>query len=302
MPAATVSRAAESVSIQSIVFGNPVADVARSVYASVNSIAHADAIGDWEIAIGDCSPQPLLGDEQIADLRRRAEEAGGGFRYEFFDENLGHGGGHNRLERGGDTDLLFILNPDALVAPDTLRELVAGMDAGVAAADGRQLPLEHPKDYDPVTGDASWASGACLMTRRGVYRSVGGFDHESFFLYGDDVDYSWRVRLSGERVIHVPAARVFHDKRLDVGGNLPPSDAERYYSAESALMLAHKYSRPRLVASIGAAFRAGAAAEAGTAALAEFERRRRAGTLPAPLDSRHRVGQFIAGDYARHRR
>jgi len=299
---ADLTPRAASLVVQSIVYGNPVADIIRAVRAVANSAAHTDgALSAWQVAIGDCSPAPLLDDALIASLTTEVVAAGGTFRYEFFDENLGHGGGHNRLEPGAESDLIFILNPDALVGPDTLRELLAGMADGVGAADGRQLPLDHPKYYEPDTGDASWASGACLMTRRETYRALGGFDHDSFFLYGDDVDYSWRVRLRGLRVIHVPAARVFHDKRLDVAGVLPPSDAERYYSAESALMLAHKYSRPKIVSSISAVFTRGGAGEAGTAALAEYERRRGLGILPTPLDSDHRVGQFIKGNYARHR-
>jgi len=299
---AKVTNPGVSLVVQSIIYGNPLPDIVRAVRAVANSAAHADgALVSWQMAIGDCSPIPLLDADLIADLAAELAAAGGSFRYEFFAANLGHGGGHNRLEPGADSDLIFILNPDALVGPDTLRELVTAMAAGVGAADGRQLPLDHPKYYEAATGVASWASGACLMTRRETFRALGGFDHESFFLYGDDVDYSWRVRLTGLRVIHVPAARVFHDKRLNVVGVLPPSDAERYYSAESALMLAHKYSRPKIVKAINVVFKRGAAGEAGSAALAEYERRRGLGTLPTPLDRDHRVGQFVKGNYARHR-
>ena len=79
-------------------------------------------------------------------------------------ENLGSAEGNNRLWADVDTDLVFILNPDTVVAPDTLVELVAPLRRpGVGIVDGRQLPIEHPKDYDPVTGDTSWASGACSM-------------------------------------------------------------------------------------------------------------------------------------------
>jgi len=302
-PARADEATGSSLSIQSIVYGNPVDDIVRAVRATINSAVLAGSVlGQWEIAIGDCSPSPLFDKKTLALLAKESAAAGGAFRYEFFDANLGHGGGHNRLERAGDSDLLFFLNPDALVGPDTLRELVTAMqDATIGAGDGRQLPLDHPKYYDPKTGDASWASGACLITRRAVYRDAGGFDHESFFLYGDDVDYSWRVRLAGLRVIHVPAARVFHDKRLDVSGRLPPSAAELYYSAESALMLAHKYSREKIVETISGVFRRGEAGEPGTAALAEYEARLAKGELPVPLDPHHRVGQFIEGNYARHR-
>ena len=114
--------------------------------------------------------------------------------------------------------------------------------------EARQIPLEHPKKFDPVDGSTSWASGACMMIRAELLQQVGGFDGDSFFMYCDDVDFSWRARLAGYQVIHQPSARVFHDKRIQVDGRLVVSDAERYYSAEAALLMAWKYSRPDLVA------------------------------------------------------
>ena len=118
----------------------------------------------------------------------------------------------------------------------------------VGIVEARQIPLEHPKKFDPVDGSTSWASGACMMIRAELLQQIGGFDGDSFFMYCDDVDFSWRARLAGYQVIHQPSARVFHDKRIQVDGRLVVSDAERYYSAEAALLMAWKYSRPDLVA------------------------------------------------------
>jgi GT2 family glycosyltransferase len=292
-----------TLSVQSVLYGTEPATVARIATAVANSgrwAIDAGVISGWQLAVGDSSPQPGLAPDEVREIEEACTLPGGSFSYEYFDANLGHGGGHNRLAQSSGTDLLLFLNPDALLAPDTLTELVRGMVDGVGATDGRQLPLEHPKNFAAVTGDESWASGACMLTRRTVFDEIGGFDTETFFMYCDDVDYSWRVRLAGHRVVYSPAARVFHDKRLDLTGSYHPGEAEIYYSAEAAILLAHKYSNPRRVRSLLKRFRAEGSAPARNAA-AEYEARRGARTLPTPIDVDHRVAQFVGDNYAEHR-
>jgi GT2 family glycosyltransferase len=292
-----------TLTVQSILYGNEPEAIVRAAEATANSSRIAVAEGrltQWTLAIGDCSPEPVFAGDALAHLESVVTDAGGAFHYEVFGENLGHGGGHNRLAPSTSSDLLLILNPDAQVGPDTIGRLADTVTGDIALADGRQLPLEHPKDYDPVTGDESWASGACSMTLRSVFESVGGFDHDTFFMYCDDVDYSWRVRLAGHRVVFAPSARVFHDKRLTVDADIIPTTAEIYYSAEAAVFLAHKYSRSDIVAKIIAAFRL-EPDEVYQRVVAAYEERLAAGTLPAPLDPEGRVAQFIGGNYAVHR-
>ena len=133
-----------------------------------------------------------------------------------------------------------------------------------------------------------------------LYNEVGGFDASSFFLYCDDVDLSWRVRRSGYRIIFQPAAVCFHDKRLSPGGDWQPSDAEKYYSAEAALLIAHKWSRPDLVAKHIKMF-VNSGVDHLCRAAAEFARRRDEGKLPEPLDAQHDVGNFIEANYGPQR-
>ena len=138
------------------------------------------------------------------------------------------------------------------------------------------------------------------MVPASVIREIGGYDSRSFFLYCDDVDFSWRVRLAGHRVVHQPTARVFHDKRLRPDGSWAVGAAEEYWSAEGALVLAHKYSRPGRVAEIRRDLRAHGS-EAQRRAVDDFDRRAAEDRLPTPIDADHAVGQFVAGNYARHR-
>ncbi|MBN9632765.1 MAG: glycosyltransferase family 2 protein [Actinobacteria bacterium] len=289
--------------IQSILYGNPPEDIVRAAEAVANSVRvarEAGSIGEWTLAFGDSSAEPVLDEEALSRIEEVVEEFAGRVEYLFFGSNLGHGGGHNRLIDGSESDLLLVLNPDGIVAPGTIDALARAVVGDVAAADARQIPVEHPKEFDEGTGEQSWASGACLLTTRAAFEQIGGFDHETFFMYCDDVDYSWRLKLAGYRVVFQPAARLFHDKRLTTTGDWMPGEAEVYYSAEAALLLAHKYSRPDIVESILAAFRSGDD-EATSRAATEYETRQQLGKLPTPVDAEHAVAQFTNGNYAIHR-
>ncbi len=55
----------------------------------------------------------------------------------------------------------------------------------------------------------AWVSGACLMVRREIFRSLQGFD-ESYELYFEDVDLCCRAREDGGQVDFVPHAQVVH--------------------------------------------------------------------------------------------
>jgi GT2 family glycosyltransferase len=198
-------------------------------------------------------------------------------------------------------DFALIMNPDIRVAPTVLRELIAPFrHPGIGETEARQLPIEHPKCFDPTTGETSWAATACAMIPRAILEELNGFDADTFFLYCDDVDFSWRVRLKGFKVIYQPSATVFHDKRLTPEGGWMAGEAEKYYSAEASLMMAHKWSRPDLVEQYLFYFRKSGADYLERAA-AEYVKRRDESRLPLPLDAEARITQFVGTNYAAHR-
>ena len=286
-----------------MLYGNAPEDLLRSAAAVSRSAALARAgtsLGGWSYSLGDCGTVPALGGEHLERIEQIVTAADGAFSYRHFGANLGHGGGHNELADGATEDLVLLLNPDGILDPSALAALLEAVTDNVGAADARQLPIEHPKDYDSSTGDTSWASGACLITPRTVFEELGGIDHTTFFLYGDDVDYSWRARLLGLQVIHVPEARMFHDKRLTTSGDSVVAESDHVYSSQASLLLAHKYSRPDVLRSLRTSFLKGDNPYA-HAAVADFDARQAEGRLVAPIDVDHAVGQFINGNYARHR-
>jgi GT2 family glycosyltransferase len=302
---------------QTVLYGHSRGDfrrLAAALLAAARLAYERGVIGAFSLAAGDCSPRPLEDFNPFDDpevLEGIGDSLRPGFGYlHFGGENLGHAGGHDRLFEalydGSDDDLLLIVNPDTYPAPSLLVDLLPGLDdPATGIVEARQLPLEHPKAYDPATGETSWASGACFAMWAELFRKLGGFDAASFFLHCDDVDLSWRLRLEGYRVVHRPSARIFHDKRLTAGATVAAGPTEAYHSALAQLIMAHKYSRPDRVEALLCAFEAGgtgAGAGAGAgddqaSAAAAFRQRRSRGDLPEPIDADHRVGEFTsAGD------
>lgn len=294
---------ARSLSIQSVLYLNHAPSIVRAaeaVVASAMVARESNVLGEWSLVLGDCGDPATLSAGDVVYISKAVSAGGGTLVHREFGANLGHGGGHNRLVPESTSDLILFLNPDAVLAPDTVLKLMSASRDGVGLVDGRQLPLEHPKIFDRSTGETSWASGACAITSRAAFGEIGGFDDTTFFLYCDDVDLSWRMKLAGRSVLHEPAARVFHDKRLTITGDIEPGEAEAYYSAEAALLLAHKYSRPDLVREILTSHRQ-SQDDARLRAAAEYARRSSSGLLPDPLDADHQVAQFVNGNYAIHR-
>ena len=140
--------------------------------------------------------------------------------------NVGFGRGHNANAGRGSAPFLFVVNPDCILEPGAMATLLAAAEADaaeVAAWEMRQLPYEHPKAYDPVTLEMPWTSGAATLYRRGAFEAAGGFD-SAIFLYGEDVDLSWRLRARGMRLRYVPRAAVVH-RAYATKGEVKPQQA-----------------------------------------------------------------------------
>jgi GT2 family glycosyltransferase len=296
------SPVASSIAALTVLYGNSPAAVERTVEAFDNSARVAVGEGLLErlvLAFGDASPEPLLQPDDVARLAAGTTYVE--VTYEFFDENTGTSRGQNRLARSTESDHVLICNPDVIPEGRTMIRLLEALaDPAIGLAEAKQQPVEHPKDYDPATGATSWGSGAFSLVRRSAFEGVEGFDEDTFFLYCDDVDLSWRLREAGHGVVTQPSAVVFHDKDLSPAGGWVPTEAERYFSAEAALLLAHKWSRDDVLEDTLALLDA-SSDEVHRRATAEFRSRRDAGSLAPRRDADHVVGQFVSGNYAPHR-
>jgi GT2 family glycosyltransferase len=147
-------------------------------------------------------------------------------------ENVGFGRACNQAAALSSGRHLVFLNYDCKPEPGWLDALVrcADDDPGVGAA---QAVVLHPDSTVNTAGNRlhylgfSWApnggaapsggplevtvgSGACLLVPAHRFAQVGGF-WEAMFLYCEDTDLCWRLRLAGLLIVVCPAARVQHE-------------------------------------------------------------------------------------------
>lgn len=77
-------------------------------------------------------------------------------------------------------------------------------NARLAAYNLTNLDDRELTEVDAVTG-------ACMLVRLSAIDRVGLLD-EDFFMYGEDLDWAYRIKAAGWRVFYNPATRVLHQK------------------------------------------------------------------------------------------
>jgi GT2 family glycosyltransferase len=98
----------------------------------------------------------------------------------------------------------------------------------------------EPREHGPARAVAA-VSGAALLARARAFADLGGVC-ERFFLYQDDADLCWRMRLAGWEVLFCPEAVVWHDYEFEKG-------AEKWYWLERNRLwsVLSNYSGPSLL-------------------------------------------------------
>jgi GT2 family glycosyltransferase/lipopolysaccharide/colanic/teichoic acid biosynthesis glycosyltransferase len=170
----------------------------------------------------------------------------------FINENnLGFAKANNIAMKQAKGDYILLLNPDTLVQEDTLHTMMAFFeqhsDVGLAGCkilnpDGslqlacrRSFPtpwvaftkitgLSALFPYSKLFGrynltylnpdeshEVDAVSGSFMFLRREVYEQVGGLD-EQFFMYGEDLDWCYRIQQAGWKVYYVPTTQIIHYK------------------------------------------------------------------------------------------
>ena len=140
--------------------------------------------------------------------------------------NRGFGAGHNVAISQGCAPFCLVTNIDLVFEADALKKVVSRAIADefrAAAWELRQKPYEHPKYYDPVTHSTNWNSHACLLLRREAFDRIGGYD-ENIFMYGEDVEFSYRLRNFGYVLRYCPDAVVWHYPYEDIHQCKPLQD------------------------------------------------------------------------------
>ena len=149
-------------------------------------------------------------------------------------ENVGFARANNMAIRQTDSDYVLLLNPDTIVYPDTIRGCIAFMDehpeaggAGVRMLTREGQPAPESRRAIPTPwvsmlkmlgftrryymSDLPWdkpcrievVSGAYCLLRREALNQVGLLD-EDYFMYGEDIDLSYRLIHGGWQNWYLP--------------------------------------------------------------------------------------------------
>jgi len=199
-------------------------------------------------------------------------------KYRHPQKNLGFGGGCNLGAALGQAEFILFLNPDIAFYPDTLKKLIAFLtsrrllpDVGIVGAqligqDGsvqknvarspifahlfprmlaldRVFPRIFPPHYDKhidygQNQIVDQVPGAFFLVRRTVFHQMGGFD-ERFFMYYEDVDFSYRASVNGWKTLYLAEIAVVHQ-----GGGTTEniSDKRLFYLLRSRVLYIKKHN------------------------------------------------------------
>jgi GT2 family glycosyltransferase len=95
--------------------------------------------------------------------------------------------------------------------------------------------LGHLPDDSTCRSDI--LTGAFMLIRRKALEQAGLFDTR-FFMYGEDIDLSWRIRLAGWHNYYLHDVRITHFKGKSASSN---RDSSAYHFYEAMYIFADKH-------------------------------------------------------------
>jgi GT2 family glycosyltransferase len=166
-------------------------------------------------------------------------------------DNRGFSKANNQAIKIAKGEYVLLLNPDTVVEDDTFEKIIKFMDAhedagglGVKMVDGKGKFLPESKRGLPTPAVAFYKifglsklfpkskifgqyhltylnndeihevdvlSGAFMLIRKPLLDKIGGLD-ESYFMYGEDIDLSYRITKEGYKNYYFPKTRIIHYK------------------------------------------------------------------------------------------
>ncbi len=166
-------------------------------------------------------------------------------------ENVGFSKANNQGIRAASGEYILLLNPDTVVEEDTFSKVISFMDqtpdagaVGVKMIDGKGVFLPESKRGLPTPAVAFYKifglsklfprsktfgryhlgyldnntthpvdvlAGAFMMLRKTVLDEIGLLD-EAFFMYGEDIDLSYRATKAGYKNYYFPHTTIIHYK------------------------------------------------------------------------------------------
>ena len=184
--------------------------------------------------------------------------------------NLGFCEGYNEALRQVDAKYYVLLNSDVAVTPGWTEPIISMMEADerIAVCQPKINAQQHPDffeyagaaggmldslgypfcrgrlfetleedngQYDDVQ-EVFWATGACMFARASAYHALGGLE-PAFFAHMEEIDFCWRAKNAGYRVMYNGHSQVYHVG----GGTLHKSNPRKtYLNFRNGLALLYK--------------------------------------------------------------
>ncbi len=184
--------------------------------------------------------------------------------------NYGFCEGYNQALRQVEATYYVLLNSDVAVPPNWTEPVLQLMesDASVAVCQPKILSQQQPAffEYAGAGGgmmdalgypfcrgrlfetleedhgqyndlqEIFWATGACMFVRSSVYHALGGLE-PGFFAHMEEIDFCWRARNAGYKVLYNGHSQVYHVG----GGTLHKSNPRKtYLNFRNGLALLYK--------------------------------------------------------------
>lgn len=234
-------------------------------------VLNRDGRGFLETCLTSIQAQDVDGGCRTVLVDNGSTDGSAGFVRDRFPEievietgrNLGFAGGNNAGLRRASTPFVLLLNNDTRMRPGCLQALLAAAETSpaVGAVQAKLVFQDRPGVLqstgtlllsDGSAGDRGFgepddgrfaqreevfaACGAASLYSREALAEVGLLD-ESFFLYYEDTDLSWRLRLAGWKVLYEPAAVVEHAHAGTTGAD---SALMRFHADRNRLLMVLK--------------------------------------------------------------
>lgn len=205
----------------------------------------------------------------FSDFAQTAGERGWTVRQILLEENVGAIEGRNRALAEATGDFIVFMDNDIVIGKRSWLECMTGILAadesigilgpkilfaamshdiqcagcmvgrgGRVGFRGRGEPCDHP-DYETPCDVQALISACWIMPRR-VVETVGELDARFHPVQFEDIDYCYRVREAGWRVVYDPSVTVYHFENVTTDGT--PSLNYKYLTVKNGLKFKRKWA------------------------------------------------------------
>lgn len=163
-------------------------------------------------------------------------------------ENRGFAAANNQAIEIASGEYIFLLNPDTIILENAIDKMVDYMDRNpqigassckllngdgslqksvgnfysfwATILENRIIPKLLPNSkflskrlvafWDHETErEIDWARGAVLLVRNSIVKEIGALD-EQYYIYGEEIDWCWRIKKAGYNIMYLPQAEIIH--------------------------------------------------------------------------------------------